>query len=291
MSNRVALAASAFVLAATTATAQQEVGEAKAVIDRATASGQVDDRALAVGSVVFLGDEVMTDGQGEAQLLFKDGTRMVVGPNSALVIDQFVFRSQSQENSFAVRALGGAFRFISGDAPKDAYLIHTPAATIGVRGTAFDFTADTSETDLLMLDSGPPDGGAVVCAPGAECERANEACEVVTARRGAGVAVVEDGAARDEKLRTRFPLAGSQEHLAEGFRVENEEATACLGLILASSGAGAASAPVAGASLVGVAVPLGALGLLGGAAGLLAGDDGSDGTPGTPSTPSTPGSQ
>jgi hypothetical protein len=108
------------------------VGKAMAVIDAASASGQVGERTLTVGAEVFIGDLVATDTVGEAQLLFSDGTRMVVGANSSLMIDQFVFRGKAMENKFAVRALAGAFRFISGDS---GFTIQTPTATIGGRGT------------------------------------------------------------------------------------------------------------------------------------------------------------
>lgn len=111
-----------------------DVGQAKAVIDQASATGQIGARSLTVGAPIFLGDIVATDGVGEAQLLFQDGTRMVVGPNSSLIIEEFLFRGESSANKFAVRALGGAFRFISGDAGAQAYEIRTPSGTIGVRG-------------------------------------------------------------------------------------------------------------------------------------------------------------
>ena len=55
------------------------IGKAMAVIDVASASGRIGDRQLAVGSQVFIGDRITTDATGEAQLLFDDGTRMVVG--------------------------------------------------------------------------------------------------------------------------------------------------------------------------------------------------------------------
>lgn len=151
MTRYVMLAALLLSSLAAPASAQDGIGEAKAVIDVATATGQVGDRGLEVGSPVYMGDEVRTDGVGEAQLLFEDGTRMVVGPNSSLVLDEFVFRSQAQENSFAVRALGGTFRFISGEQPKDSYLIQTPSATIGVRGTVFDFSVTPQQTDVILL--------------------------------------------------------------------------------------------------------------------------------------------
>ena len=151
-------------LSALGANAAEPAGEAVAVIDQAEVEGEVGERTLAVGMGVFLGERVLTDSGGEAQLLFNDGTRLVVGPNSSLVLDNFVFRSGSAENQFAVRALGGAFRFITGEQNKDAYLIQTPAATIGVRGTAFDFVVTPQDTGILLYE-----GGAAVCGNNSGC--------------------------------------------------------------------------------------------------------------------------
>lgn len=155
-------------LAGTLAEAAEEAGEALAVIDQAEVEGEVGERKLVVGMGVALGERVITDSGGEAQLLFNDGTRLVVGPNSALVLDQFVFRGGAAENQFTVRALSGAFRFITGESQKDAYLIHTPSATIGVRGTSFDFAVNPDETNLLLYH-----GGAAVCGNNGECTTAN----------------------------------------------------------------------------------------------------------------------
>ena len=152
--------------------AEEDIGEALAVIDQASADGEVGERTLSVGAKVYLGDKVATDDQGQAQLLFQDGTRMVVGPNSELVLDQFVFRSSAAENQFAMRALVGAFRFITGDAPKDAYIIHTPAATMGVRGTSFDISVGPDKTDVLLYT-----GSAAVCGKDAGCTIAKGAPE------------------------------------------------------------------------------------------------------------------
>lgn len=144
--------------------AEQQIGEAKAVIDQASAQGTVGTRTLAPGMKVHLGEQVKTDAAGEAQLLFDDGTRMVIGPNSNLTLDQYVFRSAAADNQFVIRAASGAFRFVTGSGPKDAYLIHTPAATIGVRGTSFDFSVTSGETNLLLMH-----GGATVCGSDGSC--------------------------------------------------------------------------------------------------------------------------
>lgn len=165
-------AATVALMATVGEAAEQGIGEALAVIDQASAMGEVGDRPLTKGTTVFLGDRVMTDSEGTAQLLFKDGTRMVVGPNSELMLDAFVFRSAAAENQFAVRALGGAFRFISGNSPKDAYLIHTPSATMGVRGTKFDISVAPDETSVLLYE-----GTAAVCGNNAGCTIATGASE------------------------------------------------------------------------------------------------------------------
>lgn len=144
--------------------AEEDIGEALAVIDSATASGDVGNRPLTVGAAVYLGDVIATDGQGEAQLVFSDGTRMVVGPNSQMVLDEFVFRGAASENKFAVRALGGAFRFITGDGPSEAYEIRTPSGTMGVRGTKFDFAVTPDETSVLLYD-----GSTILCGGAENC--------------------------------------------------------------------------------------------------------------------------
>ena len=162
------LVSAALALMATAAASEDGVGEALAVIDQASTSGVVGERTLSVGMEVYLNEHVRTDAGGQAQLLFNDGTRMVVGPNSELLLDQFVFRSGAKDNQFTIRALNGAFRFITGEAQKDAYLIHTPSATIGVRGTIFDFSVTSGETSLLLLH-----GGATVCGSDGNCTMAD----------------------------------------------------------------------------------------------------------------------
>lgn len=157
---------------AVAAPAAEDIGKSLAVIDQATASGEVGDRTLVVGEGVYLGDVVATDGQGEAQLLFNDGTRMVVGPNSQLMLDEFVFRGSAAENKFAVRALGGAFRFITGDGPSEAYEIHTPSGTMGIRGTSFDFSVTAQETKVLLYRGGVTLCGTTACADADVEERA-----------------------------------------------------------------------------------------------------------------------
>jgi hypothetical protein len=45
-----------------------------------------------------------------------------------------VFSDSDTARNISINAVRGAFRFITGKSPKDAYSITTPTATIGVRG-------------------------------------------------------------------------------------------------------------------------------------------------------------
>ena len=210
------LVAAAFSLAATTALKAGGAGEVVAVIDEASASGQVGDRTLTVGSRVFVGELVATDAAGEAQLLFADGTRMVVGPNSSLVIEEFLFRGKAAENRFAVRALGGVFRFISGDSGDEGYSIQTPTGTIGVRGTAFDFTVTPDGgTKLVLLE-----GEATLCTEDGACAVVATPCGLLHTDDGRTVGEIAIGHGRAEETRRSFPLLAMQSNLREPFRID-----------------------------------------------------------------------
>jgi hypothetical protein len=120
------------------ALAAEPAGEAVAVTPAASASGAAGARTLATHGSVFMGDLVTTDAGGQAQLRFRDDTRMVVGPNSELTIDKFVYAGQGTAKQVTFEATRGVFRFITGNSPKSAYLIDTPVATIGARGSHGD---------------------------------------------------------------------------------------------------------------------------------------------------------
>jgi hypothetical protein len=220
------IAAAAILVSATAAQAGDGVGEAMAVIDAASASGETGDRTLEVGSDVYVGDLVATDAEGEAQLLFADGTRMIVGSNSSLVIDEFLFRANSSDNKFAVRALGGAFRFISGSSGDQGYSIRTPSATINPTGTAFDFTVVPGEgggTKMVLLG-----GGAKMCEDDDGDGKEDEECATVVTPCGVlqttddeeekvEEVAVEDG--RKQTIIDNFPYQTSDSTLLEDFKV------------------------------------------------------------------------
>lgn len=120
--------------AVTTVSHAEPGGVVLAVVQQSEADGDTGRRILMTEAAVFSGDRIITGPIGEAQIEFRDNTKLVVGPNSTMVIDAFVFSDDNTARQISINALRGAFRFISGDSPKDAYSITTPTSTIGIRG-------------------------------------------------------------------------------------------------------------------------------------------------------------
>lgn len=113
------------------------IGTVVATYGSASASGPGGNRTLTAGSPVFENDKI-TVTAGNAQIQLSDGTKLVLGSNSALVLEKFLMKGGTAQN-VSVDALRGTFRFITGKSPKGAYNIQTANATIGIRGTGFDF--------------------------------------------------------------------------------------------------------------------------------------------------------
>ncbi|MEQ1771527.1 MAG: FecR family protein [Devosia sp.] len=122
--------------------AADSVGSARDVDPQAEAALSGATRTLVVGADVFMGDKITTGEKGIVQILFADNTKLVVGPKSALTIDEYLLRNDNTATKVAIDLLGGSFRFITGDSPKSAYEVNTPTGTIGVRGTKYDVYVD-----------------------------------------------------------------------------------------------------------------------------------------------------
>jgi hypothetical protein len=124
------------VLAVQPLSAAEPVGKVLSA-KKSVYSGQ---RTLRAGDQVFFRDRLSTSATGAAEIMFRDGTKLAMGPSASLVVDQFVLKDPSTFRKFGITATKGTFRWISGSSPSSAYQIKTPTGTMGIRGTAFDFT-------------------------------------------------------------------------------------------------------------------------------------------------------
>lgn len=95
-------------------------------------------RNLAGGQEIFLGDRIVTGPGGGLQILLLDGTTFSIGPNTSIVIDEFVFNPATGTGRLTANVARGTLRVISGRLARqqqEAIRVRTPVATVGVRGT------------------------------------------------------------------------------------------------------------------------------------------------------------
>jgi hypothetical protein len=224
---RKTLAAAAFAVIGATSVVHADTpsGTAVDVVPSAHADGTAGFRVLVDQGSVYTGDKIVTGPVGQAQILFRDNTKLVVGPNSSMTIDAFVY-SASSAQKVSIDAVKGAFRFITGISKKDAYSITTPTAVIAVRGTEFDMHVDRGgETELVMF------GGATLICPktlpdgspntkGVGCVRAQVACNMTIIPPGGDtIAELKPSVQRNNLINRDFRYVRNQNTLNADFRV------------------------------------------------------------------------
>ncbi|MFN4211966.1 MAG: FecR domain-containing protein [Devosia sp.] len=199
-------------LAAPAAYADGE-GTAVGVNPDAVARVSSSDRLLHVGADVSVGEMIVTGPSGQVQIIFDDATRLVVGPRSSLLIETYLLASSNTAQKLTINALGGSFRFITGNSPKPAYSINTPTAAIAVRGTEFDLIVEPRITRVMLYD-----GALLICNNSGDCEVLDDRCEVGSA---AGQQTVLYQRLNPERapLSAQFRYARFQGSLLPPFRV------------------------------------------------------------------------
>ena len=96
------------------------------------------ERPALIGSPVFASDHLKTGADGRLGLTLKDDTRVSLGPNSELRLDQFEFAPADGRFGLVINFVRGVAAYVSGRIAKlspDSVRLETPAAIVGVRGT------------------------------------------------------------------------------------------------------------------------------------------------------------
>ena len=91
------------------------------------------------GAKILEGDTIVTGANGNAQLLMADEALISLRPDSTLRFDTYRYAGKEDGSEKGVLGLiKGGFRTLTGligRANKNNYLVRTPTATIGIRGT------------------------------------------------------------------------------------------------------------------------------------------------------------
>lgn len=190
--------------------AADAIGEVAAVVGKPSASGPSGDRDLAAGAPVYEDDKIVVR-SGNAQIILNDGTKLVVGPGSTLILDRFLMKGGNTAQKVSIKALRGTFRFITGRSAKRAYDIQTASATIGIRGTGFDVWSKGKKTGVAVhvgLVSLCSSGNCVDLREGCDIGRAggDEARELTARVKGTSIANYLPYILSQASLGTKFHL-------------------------------------------------------------------------------------
>ncbi len=176
------------VLAHDASGAPQRIGSAEQVVNQVTGRlGKAKPVALATGKAVHRGENIRSELESSAEFVFEDASRLAVGPNASVYLDEFVY-SGGASNKIILNAVKGAFRFASGKAGSASYTIRTPTSTVGVRGTMFDGFIGAGGASFIVVLSGQVEvcnhgGGCVQLDNPCECVRVEPSGRMATARR------------------------------------------------------------------------------------------------------------
>lgn len=221
-----------FPIAAVIATLPCIAGAAEKVGETVRVSVQIrgDSGALSKGDAIHRDENISSNSSGTGAFVFEDGTKLAVGPNSAIIIDEFVYKGGAKVEKLVLGASRGAFRWISGKSDSSAYQIRTPSGALGVRGTAFDvYVGPDGATAVTLLS-----GTAEFCTSQG-CQRLDRRCEFLLARPN-GEITKPKGVVRDIGLNKRaedvFPFLTGKAGLPRGF----SGGSGCAGLNANASG-------------------------------------------------------
>ncbi|MFW5855167.1 MAG: FecR family protein, partial [Thermodesulfobacteriota bacterium] len=92
------------------------------------------------GTRLFSGDLLQTGPQGAMGIILRDNTLISMGPDSELVLNEFIFEPREGRFSLIAEMAKGTFSFLSGMIGKlspESARIDTPVGTVGIRGTRF----------------------------------------------------------------------------------------------------------------------------------------------------------
>jgi hypothetical protein len=151
----VALAALSCVALVAGSASAEPVGKASAI---RTAAYQQPPQAtvgeLHLNDAVIRNATLSTKPDSALEVTFLDGSKLSMGANSTMIVDDYVYSGPGGAGKQTLRATRGLFRFVSGTIPKDQVKVDTPTVTIGIRGTIYR---------LAQFENG---GGAVAVEPG-----------------------------------------------------------------------------------------------------------------------------
>jgi hypothetical protein len=151
------------------ALAAEPAGVVKTVKGQVAIERPGEAAAAVPGARVHPGDRIVTGRDGQIGITLQDNTLLSAGPNSTLVLDDFVFDSTTHAGAIDASVKRGTVAVVSGKIAKqspEAVRFRTPNAILGVRGTSFVIDAGSGEVSAApdrpdTVRGKPGSGGAL----------------------------------------------------------------------------------------------------------------------------------
>lgn len=119
------------------------------------------------------------------QIRFIDGSKLLIGEDANVTIDNFVFDTTAGNGAAALTMTHGAFRWVTGVMPKGGVTLETPTASISIRGTDLKLSVRPNGDTLLSLIEGEiailakSGGDAVILNAGQSARVTPQGAEVI----------------------------------------------------------------------------------------------------------------
>jgi hypothetical protein len=100
-----------------------------------------------IGEKIYKMDSLKTGRNGSVGVIFKDDTLLSIGPQSEIIISEFLFSPAEGKLSMITRLLKGTAVYLTGIIAKlspESVRFETPVANIGIRGTKFAVKIENS---------------------------------------------------------------------------------------------------------------------------------------------------
>lgn len=195
--------------------AQSTIGTAVAVDDRVTGN---NGRNIKTSSSISANERIRSNSSGLGHFKFNDGTKLVVGPGSNIVLDKLVYNpGGSSFKKFVLKSGAGATRIITGNSNASAYEISTPSGTLGIRGTAFDIQHLRGRTYIMLIN-----GRVEFCNFSGTCKTIKRKCDYVVVNRNGNISdpvQPKDGIFEKRDMVRYFPFIADQGPLEQDFRL------------------------------------------------------------------------
>jgi len=116
--------------------------------------GQAPASTVAIGDKLLTGDALQAPADGSLTLRFADGSRLLVRPQTRLMLERLMVYGQSEVHDTRLQLQQGSLdsQVLPRAGGLRSYQIKTPTVTLGVRGTDFRAQADAQGASLEVLE-------------------------------------------------------------------------------------------------------------------------------------------